>query len=193
MIVNIPSKNINAFSSLITEIERSPIEEVIFVSSTSVYKNCNKIIVESDDADMTQGPLHAIETLFRNSIQFRTTTVRLGGLIGYNRNPGKFFKNGKLVKNPDSQVNLIHRDDCIGIIVKIIERKAWGEIFNCCADTHPTKRAFYTHAAHSCGQSTPNFLESNEKSFKIISNQKVKDSLKYSFLHPDLMTIDFTQ
>jgi nucleoside-diphosphate-sugar epimerase len=112
-------------------------------------------------------------------------------LIGYTRHPGNFFKKGKVVADPDARVNLIHRDDCIQIISQIIEQEAWGEIFNCCADTHPTKREFYTQAAESIGKPAPEFSNSDNKSFKIISNQKVKSFLDYQFLHPDVMKIQF--
>jgi len=189
LIVNIPSKNIDGFSTLIKEIERSEVEKVLFISSTSVYENNNKTISESDGKESTLSPLFTIENLFRNSSKFNATIVRFGGLIGYSRNPGKFFINKRLVHDPDSNVNLIHRDDCIGIISQIVEQEVWGEVFNCCADTHPTKREFYTQAAESLGAPAPEFVNSGSNSFKIISNQKVKQILNYEFLHPDLMKI----
>jgi len=191
LIINIPSKNIDGFRNLIKEIEKSEIEKVLFVSSTSVYTNNNKAISESDEEESTLSPLLAIENLFRNSGNIKTTIVRFGGLIGYSRNPGLFFSKERRVHNPDSNVNLIHRDDCIEIISQILEQEVWGEVFNCCADTHPTKREFYTQAAKSAGAPAPEFVESSAKSFKIISNQKVKQILNYEFLHPDLMKIEF--
>jgi len=193
LIINIPSKDIDGFSDLIEEIEKSAIERVLFVSSTSVYENKNKTFSESDGEESLLSPLLTIENLFRSSDKFKTTIVRFGGLIGYTRNPGKFFMQGRLVHDPDSHVNLIHRDDCIGIISQIVGLEAWGEVFNCCADTHPTKREFYTLAAKSIGAPVPEFVDSGAKSFKIISNQKVKQILKYEFLHPDLMKIKFEE
>ncbi len=71
-------------------------------------------------------------------MKIKTTIVRFGGVIGYNRNSGKFFSKGSPVHNPDSNVNFIHRDDCIEIISQLVEQEVWGEVFNCCADTHPT-------------------------------------------------------
>jgi nucleoside-diphosphate-sugar epimerase len=189
LIINIPSKSIDDFIGLLKEIENSEVEKLLFVSSTSVYKNINKTISESDGAESILNPLLAIENLFRNSIKIKTTIVRFGGLIGYNRNPGKFFSKGKIVQNPESNVNLIHREDCIGIISQIVEQEAWGDVYNCCADTHPTKREFYTQAAKSIGFPVPKFEDSGSVSFKIISNQKVKQHLNYKFLHPDLMKI----
>ena len=129
--------------------------------------------------------------MFRESNKFQTTIVRFGGLIGYSRNPGKFFSNARQVRDPDANVNLIHRDDCINIISQIVEQGVWGEDFNCCADTHPSKREFYTQATQRIGAAAPDFDESSDMSFKIISNQKVKRVLNYSFMHPDLMKIKF--
>ena len=191
LIINIPLKSIDGFIGLLKEIENSEVEKLLFVSSTSVYENTNKTISESDGAESILNPLLTIENLFRNSSKIKTTIVRFGGLIGYSRNPGKFFSNGRLVHNPDSNVNLIHRDDCIGIISQIVEQEVWDEIFNCCADTHPTKRKFYTQAAKSTGFPVPNFEDSGSASFKIISNQKVKQYLNYKFLHDDLMNIKY--
>ena len=191
LIINIPSKSIDSFIGLQKEIEDSRVESLLFVSSTSVYEHKNRTISESDGAESTRSPLLAIENLFRNSDKFETTIARFGGLIGYSRNPGKFFDEGAVVSNPDSDVNLIHRDDCIEIISQIIEQEAWGEVFNCCADTHPTKREFYTHAAASAGYPVPRFAESGSTLFNIISNHRVKQRLGYRFLHPDLMKIKF--
>ena len=115
LIVNIPSKSIEGFIGLLKEIENSEVEKLLFVSSTSVYENKNKTLSESDGEESTLSPLLTIENLFRNSNKIRTTIIRFGGLIGYSRNPGKFFNKGRIVHNPDSNVNLIHRDDCIGI------------------------------------------------------------------------------
>lgn len=191
LIINITSKDIDGFRKLISEIEKSEIGKVIFVSSTSVYDANNKTISESDGEESALSPLLTIENLFRNSDKFQTTIVRFGGLIGYSRNPGRFFRKGRTVQDPDANVNLIHRDDCIQIISQIVEQEVWGEVFNCCADTHPTKREFYSQAAESIGELAPEFADSGAKSFKIISNQKVKKFLNYEFSHADLMKIKF--
>ncbi|WP_237132346.1 NAD(P)-binding domain-containing protein [Pseudohongiella sp. O18] len=193
LIINIPSKNIDGFSQLLHEIEKSDIENVLFVSSTSVYQETNTTITESDGVESVQSPLLNIENLFRSSGKFKTTIVRFGGLIGYSRKPGMFFRKGKSVRNADSNVNLIHHDDCIGIINGIIEQEVWGDVFNCCADTHPTKREFYTLAAESIGRPAPEFESQDTRSFKIISNQKVKRVLGYTFKYPDLMNIEFNE
>lgn len=147
---------------------------------------------QSNDENADSELLH-IETLFRANPNFATTILRLSGLVGYSRHPGNFFANGKLVQHADAPVNLIHRDDCIGIIDAIIDQHKWNEIFNACADTHPTKRIFYSHARTLLGSATTGlrFADSNELEFKIVSNDKVKQQLNYQFSYPDVMTIPF--
>ena len=191
LIVNIPSKNVAGFRALVNEIEAAEVEKILFVSSTSVYENVNTTITEADTEYFSQSPLLAIEDLFKRCSGVEVTIVRFGGLIGYSRHPGRFFRSGKIVPNPDSPVNLIHRDDCVEIIRTLVTRGIWGEILNCCADTHPSKRAFYTRAAEALGAAAPEFGESDPGAGKLISNRKVKQLLNYEFRHPDLMQIDF--
>ena len=179
LIINIPSKNIDSFANLLNKIKISPIEKVIFISSTSVYEDSNTTIYESDGLELPSHPLVIIENIFKSSNKIETTVLRFGGLIGYNRHQGKFFGSNSFVPNPDSFVNLIHRDDCIEIINQIILQEVWNETFNCCADTHPTKREFYTKANLSFGLVAPKFIDSGTSSFKIISNAKVKKYLNY--------------
>jgi nucleoside-diphosphate-sugar epimerase len=193
LIVNITSKDVDGFERLVRKIEASGIESVLFVSSTSVYPiNC-KVVSETVGEESPDHPLVIIENLFRQSGQFRTTIVRFSGLIGGSRHPGRFFRGGKIVKNPDANVNLIHLDDCINIIDRIVTNDHWGETFNACADSHPSKREFYSQAAKMMGAPLPDFEDSDDRSFKIIDNRKLKRVLGYEFLHPDLMAIRFDQ
>ncbi|MEM8862724.1 MAG: SDR family NAD(P)-dependent oxidoreductase, partial [Chloroflexota bacterium] len=154
-------------------------------------QNINKTITESDTEYYSASPLLIIEEMFKDWASERATIVRFGGLIGYQRHPGRFFKPGRIVQNPEAPVNLIHRDDCIEIISQIVEKKAWGELFNCCTDTHPTKREFYTRARELLGAPPPEFSQSDAGVGKLISNEKVKRFLNYDFKHPDLMKIEF--
>ena len=191
LIINIPSKNLEGFRRLAAAVEKSPIEKVLFVSSTSVYRNLSRTVTETGGDESPDSPLLAIENLFKDSAAFAGTVVRFGGLIGGRRHPGRFFAHGKTVPNPDAPVNLIHRDDCIAIIGRIVELAAWGEIFNACADTHPSKREFYRHAAQSLGIHDLRFDDADTRGGKIVSNDKMKRELDYELRHPDLMRIDF--
>lgn len=191
LIINITSKNYEAYKSLAKQIEKSSIKHLLFVSSTSVYQNTQSLVTESCHCESSKSTLFQIEQLFTTNNSFKTTVLRLSGLIGYQRHPGHFFNNGKIVPSPDAPVNLIHRDDCIAIIKTIIEQKAWGEIFNACADTHPSKREFYSYARSLLELEPPAFSTQNESNYKIVSNDKIKQQLNYQFIYPDLMQIPF--
>jgi len=192
LIINITSKNKDSFAKLIEEIEKSKIKKVLFISSSSVYQAVNGPVNEDDGLESADSLLYQIEQMFMSNTHFKTTVLRLSGLIGYSRHPGNFFKNGKLVQQPDAPVNLIHRDDCIGIINSIIEQQAWGTTFNGCAITHPTKREFYSHAKSLLNKPNPDFSnESDTNAYKIISSEKVIKQLGYQFIYPDVMAITF--
>ena len=193
LIVNITSKDIDAFRWLVGRIEDSDIEAVLFVSSTSVYPADSGRVSEADGAESPDHPLLIIENLFRQSEKFRTTVVRFGGLIGAGRHPGRFFRGNKTLRDPDACVNLIHLDDCIDIVYGIVTGKFWGETLNACADTHPTKREFYTQAARLAGVPEPAFEDDGERSFKRVDNSKLKQVLGYRFRHPDLMAVRFDE
>ena len=148
-------------------------------------------VIEESTAVAKDKPLVQIENLFRENEQFTSTILRFAGLIGGRRHPGRFFSSGKTIKDPDAFVNLIHRDDCIAIITKLLEKKIWGEVFNGCADSHPKKRDYYPNAARAMGAKPPSFDAPDSISYKIISNHKIKQRLNYTFLHADLMDFGY--
>lgn len=100
--------------------------------------------LESEHKQISQ-----IEAFFRSSPKIETTILRVASLIGYSRHPSRFFASGKVIKDPDGYVNLIHRDDCIAIITQLIDDDIWGEAFNCCTDTHSKKRDHHPKAEKS--------------------------------------------
>ena len=185
LIIAIPSKNIAGFKNLISHIENSKIKNILFISSTSVYPNSNSIITEENLIHKT--PLYEIEMLFKTNTNFKSTILRFGGLIGYDRKPGNFFKNGKIINYPDAFVNLIHRDDCIQIIKEIIAKNIWSKTLNACTDTHPKKRDFYTKEFRKEGRNNPIFNELASNEYKIINSDQLKKILNYNFIYSDLM------
>jgi nucleoside-diphosphate-sugar epimerase len=174
--------------SLISAIGSGTVEHVIFTSSTSVYPEVNREVLEDPEPKPTKPSgkaLLKVENLLRESNKFETTIIRFGGLIGYDRMPGRFLAGKKGLANGNAPVNLIHRDDCIEIIFKIIKHNIWSETFNACADFHPTRKQYYTEQAELIGLAPPVFNESEACSYKIVSNKKLKKLLKYKFKYPD--------
>lgn len=191
LIINITHKVIADFQWLLGQIRQSPVRHVLFVSSTSVYPSLNRSVAEDEGAENPDSPLWQIEQLFRQQPDLATTIVRFGGLIDSRRHPGRFFREGKTLRQPDARVNLIHLDDCIGVITTVLEKQAWGEVFNAVADSHPPKKMFYQEMAARAGLPSPASATPATASFKIISNHKIKTQLGYRLQHPDLLQIDF--
>ena len=183
---------VNKVKTLIPFIEKSRIQKVVFVSSTSVYGDSNNFSTSLEvteetkpNPDTESGKQLAItETLLQSNPHFKTTVIRFGGLLGDDRHPIKFLAGRTNVENPEAPVNMIEREDCIGIIEKIlkqVQHDNWGEIFNAVAPQHPTRKAYYHKKAEIFNLPLPTFAENSESKGKIISSKKVETILGYSF------------
>jgi nucleoside-diphosphate-sugar epimerase len=162
---------------------------VIFASSTSVYPD--DMIVATEDADFfPDNPrseiLRGIERGLLESEYFDTTVIRFAGLYGPGRPFGGFLSGRGNLSRGRAPVNLIHLDDCLGVVGAVLGKGARNDIFNACGDSHPSRKDLYTKAALFSGLPAPEFSDDNRPaSGKIVSNQKVKDRLGYRFSHPD--------
>lgn len=169
------------------QIEQSPVTRLIFISSTSVYPDTNTVITGTNDADPNSA-LYQSEQLFCQSKNFTTTIIRFAGLIGPGRSPARFFSGKTNIPNGKAPVNLIHLDDCIGIIQSILNQQHFGQTYHAAAPSHPSRSEFYTQASQVAGLPLPGFIdELNE--WKIIDPGKLARDLNYQFLHPDLMKL----
>ncbi|TRX72295.1 NAD(P)H-binding protein [Carboxylicivirga sp. M1479] len=191
ILVNVPPsklmRNVNNYKPLIKSIERAKVEKVIFISSTSVYKAKDSEVTEDATELIPDGEnaLLDIERAFQNA-SFQTVVIRFGGLVGGARYPGRFFKGDKPVNESQQSINLIHLEDCIQMVDRVLELECYPQVLNGVADTHPTKEAFYSLAAELNGTELPTFIKGVEPS-KLISNQKAKTLLGIDFIHADLM------
>jgi len=197
LILNIPPKLrgdakeyfVDKVRNILTAVEVSTVAKVLFVSSTSVFPDNNETITESTipKPDSESGlQLFQTEQLLNSNIHFQTTVVRFGGLIGENRHPIHFLSGRKNIENPDAPINLIHLDDCIGIIKKIIEKDIWNETFNAVCPFHPTRKDYYTQKAIALNLPIPEFDFSNKSIGKIISSTKTETVLNYTFQKTNL-------
>lgn len=196
LVISIPPRRIDGIerifpaqiAQLIPLILKYGIRKVIFISSTSVYPENRRKAKETDvlSPDKASGKaLVLAENLLKNLIDFETTILRFGGLIGADRNPARFLlKSAQPVAN--APVNLIHQDDCIGIITTILEQNLWGEILNACCPEHPLKKDFYGKAAQISGLPVPGISDQDE-AYKIVDSSKLKRLLKYKFKYQSPM------
>ena len=175
LVITIPIKEIKPFKYLIKTLASTV--KIIYTSSTAIYLPSKEPINEKNALD-AQHPLLAIEQVIRNSGN-PSTIIRLAGLFDQRRHPGRWFAN-KVLTHPNGPVNLIHLDDCLGIIEKIINYQVWNEIFNACANEHPSRKNFYSRASRALGSPPPQINE-QKTSIKIIDNRWIKKKLDFSF------------
>ena len=185
----ISSENfVKKIQNLIPFIEKSKIEKVIFISSTSVYSDASLTALRVTEStkpnpETENGKqLLATEILLQSNENFKTTVVRFGGLIGDDRHPIHFLAGRKNIENPEAPINLIHQKDCIGIIEAIVKQECWNETFNAVAPFHPTRKEYYTQKAMELGLPLPKFVNSKIGFGKIILSEKVEKDLDYHFL-----------
>ncbi|MBS0030137.1 SDR family NAD(P)-dependent oxidoreductase [Chitinophaga sp. 22321] len=198
LVVNIPPRRERGMEAHVAEIallrsflETTRINKVVFVSSTSVYADINGLVTEDNEEvpDTANGQaLRAAEALLLASDHFDATVLRFGGLIGYDRLPdARRIQEGKRIN--EQPMNVIHRDDCIGIIRMVIEKEVWGEMFNACASAHPRRSHYYKAAAQALGIELPRRLPAEEGPYKIVGSRKLRHVLGYTFKYDDPLLV----
>ncbi|MEL6190940.1 MAG: SDR family NAD(P)-dependent oxidoreductase [Bacteroidota bacterium] len=196
VVINIPPgrKSGSAEESYMAKIEelaqninQERTKGIVFVSSTSVYGNIKGVVKEnSTPIPLTSSGKALLRSeRFIQSLPIPVSNLRLSGLIGPNRHPGRFFRKVSEVQNGDAPVNLVGLEDVIGVILKIIEKEAWGETFHLASPEHPAKREFYSYAIEAFGGNSPVFKEGGEDA-KLIDSSTSLQKLQYELKHTDL-------
>ena len=170
---------------LISEIEKSSVKKVIFISSTSVFSDTNQVVTDETlpNPDSESGKqLWETEQLLHQNLSFETTVIRFGGLIGDDRHPIRFLAGKKEIENPDAPVNLIHQTDCIQIISLFLNSNENPKTINAVAPQHPTRKDYYTQKAIDLNLELPIFKTNIPSLGKRIYSQFLIEKLGYQFV-----------
>lgn len=194
LILNIPPglrKNpennfVEQIELLMPHIEQSSIEKVLFVSSTSVYGDTETIPIITEKSALTPDTasgkqLLSVEKLLQKNKNFKTTILRFSGLFGEDRQPATYLSGRTHLQNPEAPVNLIHLDDCIHIILSIIEQNIWNETFNASTTPHPKRKNYYTLQCENLNLPIPEFDTNTISKGKQIDASKLIHLLDYHF------------
>lgn len=194
LIINIPPRislqktdaHVEQIANLLQVLETSGVRNIIYVSSTSVYPDLNREVVEEDvqtpEASASPTMLKA-ENLIRN-YPLPATILRAAGLMGYDRIPAKYFSGWKGLTTGDIPVNYIHRDDVVQIIETVIERQLWNQTFNIVSPVHPLRKEIYARNCQELGYEMPEFVSSPEpQPYKIVSPKKWLAESAYRFIY----------
>lgn len=197
LVVNIPpgmKKNgaasfLASMHQLCKKIEQSNVKKIVLVSSTSVFADTPQPFTEDDvpipDSENGQA-LYQVEQLFQKIPSATTTVIRFGGLIGADRHPVKYLAGKTGIPSPLAAVNLIHLEDCIGIILMVIKQNICGEILHAVSPYHPSRVEYYTQKAIEMGLPLPIFEPNNIHLGKTINSNLLREKFGYLFIKPEL-------
>ena len=173
---------------LVSRIRASTVRRLVMVSSTGVYAARQQNADESDphppDTENGKGLL-AMETKLMNGLKASVAVVRMSGLFGPGRNPGRFLAGRSVSGNGDEPVNMIHLEDAVGVITALIEQPELTGVFNACAREHPTRKEFYREASEKSGFEMPEFADSTARPWKRIISNKIRVATGYPFVYDD--------
>lgn len=183
---NVVKNHVAELKHLVTAIESHNIKNVLYIGSTSVFMDEEgfPVIDENTEPNTTLSgskQLIAIEQLLLNNSNFNTTILRFGGLFDQKRHPAKKLSGKKNILNPNAPINLIHKNDCINIILSLLEQNVWNISLNAAHPKHPDKETYYSDYCERYNLYLPTFNNEIESKGKIIDSSKLVQLLNYRF------------
>lgn len=190
IVVSIPPKRNDAmgFSQkidyLINFLKSKKNCKIIFLSSISVYGKKEGFFDEtstlSPETESSRQLVESEKMILKSSNP--SLILRLGGLVGYNRNP-IFHLHKKIIPNPNGIINFIHQKDAVEAIFKLLCKPKLEGIFNLVSPNHPKREDYYLQMAKIYNLSTPKFTKQNpviKRQIKATKIQKLTD-FNYQF------------
>lgn len=165
------------------------VPRIVFTSSTSVYgKGAGTMREDSplEPETVAGRTLVELENWLHDLPGTSVDIVRLSGLVGPNRHPGRFLAGRTDVADGAHGVNLVHLDDVVEAITLLLQTPEGGRIYNLSAPQHPARSQFYPAVARQLGLTPPTFLaDSGASSGKIIDGNKICSDLGFEYSWPD--------
>ena len=176
--------------------QKGIVKRIVLLSSTAVYQGLCGNVNEDSVLNLTNPKAQILNTAEQTVLNFsnQSSVIRLAGLVGPERHPGKFLlpnkgRTNKTLTNPMAPVNLIHQQDAVGLILALLQADSAQGVFNGVSDTHVNKQHYYQVAAKALSLQAPIFLPDNSNEItRVVSGVKAKQALSYKFVYPDLLT-----
>jgi nucleoside-diphosphate-sugar epimerase len=186
--------------NLVGWLKDRPPKKYIYTSSTGVYGQTDGSAVkeESPTVPAAETGRLLVETervliqAYRER-RFPVVILRVAGIYGPGRGHWfqQFLKNeARLEGHGDRLLNLIHRDDVVGIIVECLESAHFGSVYNAVDDEPVTQLRYFHWLADTLGRHLPSVGAEPEPerqrgiTNKKVLNRRLKMELGYQFKHP---------
>lgn len=173
---------------LTAQIPGSSISKLIFISSTSVFSDSNSVLTESSEISPQTASGKVIAEIEKSLLELpiQVIVLRLAGLFGPGRSPGRFFSGKSNIPNGLAPVNMIHQEEVIALINTLIDSDTAKGIYIGSTPSHPTKEEFYTLAARLDKLPEPDFIP-EKLNWKIVNSERVENELGFSYKFPNLI------
>ena len=187
--------------NLIEWLAPTPPKKFVYTSSTSVYgQNDGSLVKESSPTEPqaeTAKVLVETEQVLLEAVRLRNfpaVVLRVAGIYGPDR--GHWFKQylkdeARMEGKGERLLNMIQRDDLVGVILAALKNGRPGEVYNAVDDEPVSQLHFFTWLAGSLDKPLPpsgsEDAEANRKrggTNKKVSNRRLKMELGYQFKYP---------
>lgn len=183
-----PEDFVSNIRQLLVHAGDAGVTNLIVVSTTSVYGEAQGEVTESQPpTPVTPSAIAnlAIEELGLELFGENACVIRLSGLVGRDRHPVKFLAGKTGLGNGDAPVNLVHQDDAVQAIIRIIELGQYGgQRFHLSSEHHPSRKDYYQWAAQQSGLTAPQFLVEKGTPGKTINARRSLAALQMTMRYP---------
>jgi len=154
----------------------------ILCSSTGVYDQEAGVYSESSDISCTNERQIKLYDAEEQVLEQGGKVLRLAGLLGPNREPGRFVAGKELNTSSQQVVNMVHQQDVINAIFSVIENFNTGQnIYNVVNPSHPTKANYYAQKCAQHGGEMPTFTSDEVAERKVLGS--AIEALGFSYQH----------
>jgi nucleoside-diphosphate-sugar epimerase len=188
--------------NLISWLALSSPRKFVYTSSTGVYgQNDGSVVKESSptepESETAKVLVETEKVLLEAAAQKKipATILRVAGIYGPDRGHllKQYLQNeAKLEGKGERSLNMIHRDDLIGVIIAALKSGRPGEIYNAVDDEPVSQYHFFEWLGGALDKplppSGPADPDANRKrgvTNKKVSNRKLKMELGYQFKYPN--------
>ena len=187
--------------NLLEALAISPPKKYVYTSSTGVYGQDDGAVVKetspTEPAVETARVLVETEKLLLAAAQerkFPAIILRVAGIYGPGR--GHLFKQylknqARILGKGERILNMIHRDDLVGVITAALQSGRPGEVYNAVDDEPVPELHFYRWLSETLGKYLPPFATESETverkrglTNKKVQNRRLKIELGYQFRYP---------
>ena len=187
--------------NLVDWLHPSPPRKYVYTSSTSVYgQNDGSLVVETDPvapaAETARCLVEAENLLFsaHEKLKFPVVVLRAAGIYGPGR--GHWLRQllrgeARLDGDGSRWLNMIHRDDVVGAIIKALEGAPAGSVYNAVDNEPVAQRDFFAWLAGRLNLPLPPAAPADAESFrkrgvtnKRVSNLRLKQQLGFPYKYP---------